>query len=76
HLVEIVIAQAGLKPDQFIIDDKALEFIIKHYTAEAGVRSLKRNLDKIARKIVTKIVSGEKIDKFVIDQNNIPELLG
>lgn len=76
HLVEIVIAQAGLKPDQFIIDDKVLEFIIKHYTAEAGVRSLKRNLDKIARKIVTKIVSGEKIDKFVIDQNNIPELLG
>nr|WP_318023628.1 endopeptidase La [Mycoplasmopsis agalactiae] len=76
HLVEVVLAQAGLKPDQFIIDDKALEFIIKHYTAEAGVRSLKRNLDKIARKIVTKIVSGEKIDKFVIDQNNIPELLG
>ncbi|EIN15338.1 Heat shock ATP-dependent protease [Mycoplasmopsis agalactiae 14628] len=76
HLVEVVLAQAGLKPDQFIIDDKALEFIIKHYTAEAGVRSLKRNLDKIARKIVTKIVSGEKIDKFVIDQSNIPELLG
>ncbi|WP_029513190.1 endopeptidase La [Mycoplasmopsis primatum] len=76
HLINIVIEQAGLTKDQFQIDDKSIEFIIKHYTAEAGVRSLKRNLDKIARKIVTKIVAGEKIQNFVINEKNILDLLG
>ncbi|MBZ4212520.1 endopeptidase La [Mycoplasma sp. U97] len=76
HLIDIVVKQAGLKNEQFQIGDDVLEFIIKHYTAESGVRALKRNLDKIARKIVTKIVSGEKLDEFKITINLIPELLG
>ncbi len=76
HLIDATIEQAGLKPNQFVISDEVIEYIIKHYTVEAGVRALKRCLDKMARKIVTKIVSGEKINKFVIDQKVAIELLG
>ncbi|ADN68970.1 endopeptidase La [Mycoplasmopsis fermentans] len=76
HLIDSTIQQAGLKKEQFNIDDKTLEFIIKHYTAEAGVRGLKRDLDKIARKIVTRIVEGEKIAKFTITKDIVTEMLG
>ncbi|UUM19048.1 endopeptidase La [Mycoplasma sp. 1018B] len=76
HLIDIVIKQAGLKPNQFQIDDLTIEYIIKHYTMEAGVRGLKRQLDKIARKIVTKVVSGENIEDFIVDKKQIEEFLG
>ncbi|VEU75198.1 ATP-dependent protease La [Mycoplasmopsis maculosa] len=76
HLVDAVIEQAGLNKDLFLINDESLEYIIKHYTAEAGVRGLKRALDKIARKIVTKIVDGQKFDKYEITIEEIKELLG
>lgn len=76
HLIDNTIEQAGLKPEQFQIDDNTIEYIIKYYTAEAGVRGLKRSLDKIARKIVTKIVEGEKISKFVINEKIATDLLG
>ncbi|WP_408633493.1 endopeptidase La [Mycoplasmopsis felifaucium] len=76
HLIDAVVEQAGLKPEQFQISDKTLEYIIKHYTAEAGVRGLKRLLDKIARKIVTQIVDGKKIDSFIIDDKIATEFLG
>ncbi|MBU4689755.1 endopeptidase La [Mycoplasma zalophidermidis] len=76
HLLDICTRQAGLKPEQFQIEDSVIEAIIKHYTAEAGVRALKRQFDKIARKIVTKIVSGENIKTFVIDLQTAFYLLG
>ncbi|WP_396888610.1 endopeptidase La [Mycoplasma sp. CSL7475-4] len=76
HLIAISIRQAHLKPEQFEIEDDVIEAIIKNYTAEAGVRALKRQFDKLARKIVTKIVSGEKIETFKIDKETAFELLG
>ncbi|WP_084489739.1 endopeptidase La [Mycoplasmopsis lipofaciens] len=76
HLIDATTRQASITPKQFQIDDETIEFIIKFYTAEAGVRGLKRCFDKIARKIVTRIVAGEKLDEFVINKHNIQDLLG
>nr|WP_029512846.1 endopeptidase La [Mycoplasmopsis iners] len=76
HLINAVVQQAGLNKDQFIIDNDVIEYIIKHYTIEAGVRGLKRLFDKIARKIVTKIVSGEQIKEFVITKEIATDFLG
>ncbi|BAP01099.1 heat shock ATP-dependent protease [Mycoplasmopsis californica HAZ160_1] len=76
HLIDIAIRQSGLTKDQFIIEDDVIEAIIKHYTTEAGVRGLKRQFDKIARKIVTKIVAGENIKEFKIDKETAFKLLG
>ncbi|WP_051677944.1 endopeptidase La [Mycoplasmopsis opalescens] len=76
HLIDIALKQAGLDKQLFNISDEVLEFVIKHYTAESGVRQLKRVLDKLARKIVTKVVSGEKLESFTIDIKIANELLG
>ncbi|MYG12430.1 MAG: endopeptidase La, partial [Gammaproteobacteria bacterium] len=53
-------AAAGLAPDELAVDDDALIHLIRHYTREAGVRGLERELAKLARKVVReKVVSGD-----------------
>lgn len=76
YLVKRVIKQNGLEENQFKIDDKEIEYIIKHYTLEAGVRNLQRVLDKIARKIALGIVEGNIGDEFIVDQKIINKFLG
>lgn len=48
----------GLFPDEVTFSDEAILKIIQDYTREAGVRSLERQIGKVARKIVTKIAEG------------------
>ena len=50
-------AAAGLKPDELAVDDDALIHLIRHYTREAGVRGLERELAKLARKVVRRKVN-------------------
>lgn len=76
HLIPKVIKQSYLKPAQFKIDDETLKYIIKHYTAEAGVRGLKRILDKIARKIVVKVIDDKKLKEFVVTIDKLEDLIG
>lgn len=76
YLVAKVIKQNGLTKNQFKISDKEIEFIIKHYTMEAGVRNLQRVLDKIARKITLGIIEEEIKDEFIIDIPKIKKFLG
>ena len=53
-------AAAGLKPGELEVGDDALIHLIRHYTREAGVRGLERELAKLARKVVRqKVVTGE-----------------
>ncbi len=53
-------AAAGLKPGELEVDDDALIHLIRHYTREAGVRGLERELAKLARKVVRqKVASGD-----------------
>ena len=59
HMVADQIADHGLRDGELTIEDSALTAIIRYYTREAGVRSLEREIAKIARKAVTKIVSGD-----------------
>ena len=65
----------GVKNGEMIINDGTVKEIIRSYTKESGVRNLEREISKIARKTVKKIVSGEK-DKISIDPNNLNEFLG
>ncbi|MEM1130585.1 MAG: endopeptidase La, partial [Pseudomonadota bacterium] len=59
HLIKKQVKNHGLKPAEFGITDEALTEIIRTYTREAGVRNLERELAKLARKAVTKIIKGE-----------------
>ena len=56
HLLDKQIKNHGLKNGEFSIDDEAIKELIRSYTKEAGVRNLERELAKLARKAVTKIV--------------------
>lgn len=65
----------GLTGDNIEISDKAIRFIIQHYTKEAGVRSLERQIATIFRKIA-KMVAEKKIRKILVTDKNIHKFLG
>ena len=75
HMVVKQCKEHGLKPEELTIEDSALKAIIRFYTREAGVRSLEREIAKIARKAVTKIVSGEA-SSLTVNEENIDDFLG
>ncbi len=60
YLVPRQMAANGLKADQASIDDAAVRDIIEHYTREAGVRSLEREIGRALRHTATRIAEGEK----------------
>ncbi|TNK91345.1 endopeptidase La, partial [Mycoplasmopsis pullorum] len=76
HLLPKVIQQTSLTPKLLQISDETLKFIIKHYTLEAGVRGLKRVLDKLARKIVVKIIDDPKLKSFEVTIDKLDSMLG
>tara|TARA_Y100000590_G_scaffold402542_1_gene488376 strand:+ start:886 stop:3267 length:2382 start_codon:yes stop_codon:yes gene_type:complete len=59
----------GLKKDEWELSSEIIKKIIRDYTRESGVRNLEREISKIARKIVKKIDSKEKINKAVLDKD-------
>ena len=75
HLLEKSLKNNGLKQAEFSISDEALTAIIQFYTREAGVRNLEREIVKLARKVVTKIVKGES-QAITITPENLSEFLG
>ncbi len=65
----------GLDGNQFAIEDDALIEVIDRYTRESGVRSLERQIERIARKTAHKIASGE-IEDLTVGPDSLRELLG
>ena len=65
----------GLKENEWNIDEEINKKIIRHYTREAGVRNLEREISKIARKLVKKIDNQEKINNPISDKD-LKDLLG
>ncbi len=65
----------GLKAGEFELTDEALTDIIRYYTREAGVRNLEREIAKLCRKAVTRIIRGEA-EKVVITPDQLEEFLG
>ncbi|CUH52972.1 endopeptidase La [Shimia marina] len=75
HLIDKQIKNHGLKKGEFEVSDEALQEVIRTYTREAGVRNLERELAKLARKAVTKIVKGEE-DTVAVTEDNLDDFLG
>ncbi len=76
HLIPICLKENGLTQKQFQISDSMIKLLIKHYTLEAGVRNLKRTLDKLARKIVVLKLNGKVKTTYKLTEENIIKLLG
>ncbi|ENM5738716.1 endopeptidase La [Vibrio mimicus] len=76
HLVSKQIERNGLKPSEIVIEDSAIIGIIRYYTREAGVRGLEREISKICRKAVKKILLDKGVKTVVVNQQNLKEFLG
>ena len=59
HLLPRQLEGAGLRPEEVALTDEVLRTIVGDYTREAGVRSLERELGKLARKVATRIAGAD-----------------
>ncbi|GFE65843.1 endopeptidase La [Litoreibacter roseus] len=75
HLIAKQIKNHGLRKGEFELTDEALLEMIRTYTREAGVRNLEREIAKLARKAVTKIVRKAE-EKVIITPDNLDDFLG
>ncbi|WP_170455120.1 endopeptidase La [Ruegeria arenilitoris] len=75
HLISKQVENHGLKAKEFELTDEALTAIIRTYTREAGVRNLEREIAKVARKSLTRIIKNET-DRVVVTAENLHEFLG
>jgi ATP-dependent Lon protease len=75
HLIPKQMEAHGVKPEELVFTDEGLEAILRHYTREAGVRTLERELAKIARKTLRQILEG-KSEKVELTADNISDYLG
>ena len=75
HLIPKQIEAHGLKDGELVFTDEGLRSMIRHYTREAGVRTLERELAKIARKSLRQILES-KTDKVSLTADNVGDYLG
>ncbi|MDB0008300.1 endopeptidase La, partial [Planktomarina temperata] len=75
HLIPKQVKNHGLKASEFSLESEALQEMIRTYTREAGVRNLEREIGKLARKAVTKIVKKE-VESVNISVENLDDYLG
>ncbi len=74
-LVKKQLENHGLKEENVELKDEALQFVIQHYTREAGVRNLERKIATVFRKVAKKVAEGEA-NQVVIKATDIPKYLG
>ena len=65
----------GVKENEMKIGDDIIKEIIRRYTRESGVRNLEREISKVARKVVKKVVAGEE-KEVKVDTKNLSDFLG
>jgi ATP-dependent Lon protease len=75
YLVPKQIEENGLTKEQIEIPEDAVRFVIRHYTREAGVRNLERNIGTLCRKQARRIAEG-KTEKLLVTPQIVQEFLG
>jgi ATP-dependent Lon protease len=75
-LMKKQLEQTGITPKQLVLSDEAITFIIRHYTREAGVRNLEREIANICRKVARKVVQEGQNICVEVTPENIPDYLG
>ncbi len=77
HVLKRVLDETKIPKTLFKWSDSAIKEIIRHYTIEAGVRQLHREVNTVARKILVKKLNGElKASSLTITPEVLSELLG
>jgi ATP-dependent Lon protease len=75
YLVPRQLDANGLKPGQIEIADDALKAIIEHYTREAGVRNLEREIGRMLRQAAMRIAEGER-GPIAISAGDLATIMG
>ncbi len=75
HLLPKQMENHGLKKNQLVVDDEALELLVSNYTRESGVRSMDKRLAKIVRNYARKVAFEEKFNKKV-GPEDVKSILG
>ena len=75
YLLPKQIKDNGIKEGELNLKDGTIKEIIRSYTRESGVRNLEREISKVTRKVVKKIVTGEE-NTVELDETNISDFLG
>jgi ATP-dependent Lon protease len=80
YLLPKQIKNNGLNEGETTVEESAIRDIIRFYTRESGVRSLEREISKLCRKVVRKVVmakaKNEKLGTIVINGDNLADFLG
>src|SRR5438034_6248590 len=78
HLVPKQAEANGLNAQQFEFTDEGILEIIRHYTREAGVRNLEREMGSCCRKLARKFVAESVADGFkdTINAERVQQMLG
>jgi ATP-dependent Lon protease len=76
HLIPKQMEANGLKKSETEIPEATIRYIVQHYTREAGVRNLEREISKILRKVVKEILLKTKSKKKTVDINDLEHYLG
>src|SRR5260370_1650850 len=75
-LVRKALEAAGLTESNLTFSDEAITHAIRHYTHEAGVRNLEREISNICRKVARRVVKDGKQYSITVTPENIGEFLG
>jgi len=75
HLIAKQVEAHGLKDGEFTLTSEGLRALIQHYTREAGVRTLEREIAKLIRKALRQILEG-KVESVTITPDNLHEYAG
>ncbi len=76
YLIPRQMKETGLKPRYVEFTDAGLKFLIRHYTREAGVRSLERQINAVLRKIAKEIALTGKKKKYRVTKSLVKKFLG
>ena len=75
HLIAKQVDAHGLKDGEFTLTEEALRDLIRYYTREAGVRTLEREIARLARKSLRKIVEKE-VESVTVTSDNLSDFAG
>jgi len=76
YLIPKQVLANGLSADELTIGESAIRDIVRHYTREAGVRNLEREISKICRKVVKQLVMKPSQKKLTVTSRNLEHYLG
>ncbi|MCU0687354.1 MAG: endopeptidase La [Polyangiaceae bacterium] len=76
HLVPKQMEDHGIKPEMLEVTDSAVEEVIEHWTREAGVRSLERQIAGVIRGVAVKVAEGDKSKRTITTEDDLREFLG